>query len=205
MPFCRATTFLKQYESKTNQIESILSHNRLNSFLLSIHFGHIKDINLRLQKHSNQNQRYLIQNDCQWKLHQVNQSSNLNFQCNYNSILIFLKKKIQDASNHLISALSILQSPPLRYVEKENKVDFKTADEVIQVSRIDHLIISQLNLMIFSFRCTQIINNIMACLLKARNSLITPKKRTLNDIQNSRNNVTNLFLCCRYRTIFFCN
>lgn len=64
-----------------------------------------------------------------------------------------------------MAALSILKSPPLRYIEKENKVDFKTADEVIQV-----------------------INNIMSSLLKGRNSLITPKKRTLKDIQHSMNN-----------------
>lgn len=73
--------------------------------------------------------------------------------------------QIQDASNHLMEALSILKSPPLRYIEKENKVDFKSADEVITI-----------------------INSIMQSLLKGRNSLITPRKRTLSDIQNSFNN-----------------
>jgi hypothetical protein len=29
------------------------------------------DINLRLHKHSSPNQRTIVQNDCQWKLHQV--------------------------------------------------------------------------------------------------------------------------------------
>lgn len=64
-----------------------------------------------------------------------------------------------------MEALSILKSPPLRYIEKENKVDFKNADEVITI-----------------------INNIMQSLLNGRNSLITPRKRTLSDLQNSLNN-----------------
>ena len=83
-----------------------------------------------------------MQSNSQWKLHQI-----------------------QDASNHLMAALSILKSPPLRYIEKENKVDFKSSSEVVKI-----------------------IDILMASLLKGRNSLITPRKRTLSDIQNSFNN-----------------
>ena len=64
-----------------------------------------------------------------------------------------------------MEALSILKSPPLRYIEKENKVDFKNADEVITI-----------------------INSIMQSLLKGRNALIVPRKRTVSEIQNSSEN-----------------
>jgi hypothetical protein len=99
------------------------------------------DINLRLHKHSSPNQRTIVQNDCQWKLHQI-----------------------QDASNHLMSALYLLSSPPLRYNEDENKFDFKSAEEIIEM-----------------------INNVMSCLQRGRNSLIVPKKRTIEELQTSRN------------------
>ncbi|CAG2102652.1 unnamed protein product [Medioppia subpectinata] len=68
------------------------------------------DINLRLHKHSIPNQRTIVQNDCQWKLHQI-----------------------QDASNHLMSALYLLSSPPLRFDRNESKFDFRSAQEVIEV------------------------------------------------------------------------
>jgi len=99
------------------------------------------DINVRLHKHSSPNQRFIVQNDCQWKLHQI-----------------------QDASNHLMSALNVLVSPPLRYIEKEKRYDFTSAEEVIQM-----------------------INSVMSCLQKGRNSLIVPKKRTIEELQSSRN------------------
>jgi len=35
-----------------------------------------------------------------------------------------------------MSALCLLSSPPLRYNEDENKFDFKTAEEVIEVYNI---------------------------------------------------------------------
>ncbi|RWS06365.1 protein rogdi-like protein [Dinothrombium tinctorium] len=99
------------------------------------------DINLRLHKHTVPNQRFIVQNDCQWKLNQI-----------------------QDASNHLMAALSYLSAPPLRFDEDGNKFDFTSADEVIQM-----------------------INNVMNCLHKGRNALIVPKKRTIEELQNSRN------------------
>ncbi|RWS30562.1 protein rogdi-like protein [Leptotrombidium deliense] len=99
------------------------------------------DITVRLHKHPVPTQRFVVQNDCQWKLHQI-----------------------QDASNHLMAAFAYLCSPPLRYKEGEKKFDFTTADEVIQM-----------------------INSIMNCLHKGRNSLIVPKKRTIEELQNSRN------------------
>jgi hypothetical protein len=99
------------------------------------------DINLRLHKHSVPQQRFIVQNDCMWKLHQI-----------------------QDASNHLMAGLSLLSSPPLRYNDDENKFDFRSAEEVIQM-----------------------INSVMSCLQKGRTSLIVPKKRTIEELQNSRN------------------
>ncbi|XP_054155042.1 protein rogdi-like isoform X2 [Oppia nitens] len=96
------------------------------------------DISLRLHKHAIPNQRTIVQNDCQWKLHQI-----------------------QDASNHLISALNLLTSPPLRYDSNDNKYDFRSAQEMI--------------------------NNVMGCLQRGRNSLIVPKKRTIEELQSSRN------------------
>lgn len=41
--------------------------------------------------------------------------------------------QIQDAANHLMAALMLLSSPPLRYNEEDHKYDFKSADELIQV------------------------------------------------------------------------
>ena len=101
------------------------------------------DINIRLPKHTASSLRFFIQNDCQWKLHQI-----------------------QDAANHLAAALSLLSSPPppLRFVESENKFDFRSAEEVIQM-----------------------INNIMSYLQKGRNSLIVPKTKTIDELRNSRN------------------
>ncbi|KAI7693024.1 hypothetical protein SSS_03250 [Sarcoptes scabiei] len=70
------------------------------------------DINIRLHKHPQMNHRTIVQNDCQWKLHQI-----------------------LDASNHLRSALNILDMPSLRLDEKTNKkFNFKTAEDVIGVA-----------------------------------------------------------------------
>ena len=41
--------------------------------------------------------------------------------------------QIQDASNHLMAAMSLLAAPPMRFDEQESKFDFQSAEEVIQV------------------------------------------------------------------------
>ena len=51
--------------------------------------------------------------------------------------------QIQDASNHLSAALSLLTSPPMRYDTNQKKFDFKSAEEVIKVT---HLVNSMVNL-----------------------------------------------------------
>ncbi|KAI7693025.1 hypothetical protein SSS_03250 [Sarcoptes scabiei] len=100
------------------------------------------DINIRLHKHPQMNHRTIVQNDCQWKLHQI-----------------------LDASNHLRSALNILDMPSLRLDEKTNKkFNFKTAEDVIGL-----------------------INNIITCLDRGRKSLIIPKKRSIEELQRSLN------------------
>ncbi|XP_046912071.1 uncharacterized protein LOC124493062 [Dermatophagoides farinae] len=99
------------------------------------------DINIRLHKHPQVNHRTIVQNDCQWKLHQI-----------------------LDASNHLRSALNILDMPPLRFNDNIKKFDFKTAEEVIEL-----------------------INNIMVCLDRGRKSLVVPKKRSIEELQRSSN------------------
>jgi len=99
------------------------------------------DINIRLHKHPQVNHRTIVQNDYQWKLHQI-----------------------LDSSNHLVSALNILDTPPLRFNDSIRKFDFKTAEEVVEL-----------------------INNVMVCLQRGRNSLIVPKKRSIEDLQNSCN------------------
>lgn len=53
----------------------------------------------------------------------------------------FFGCQIQDAANHLTSALDLLTSPPLRFSYDQGKYDFHSADEVIQVS----VILVQLN------------------------------------------------------------
>ena len=91
-----------------------------------------QDINLRLHKHSNSNLRTIVQNDCQWKLHQV--CHRLPFPLVYYTFYMWIiYMQIQDASNHLMSALHVLSSPPLRYDENQNKFDFRSAQEVIEV------------------------------------------------------------------------
>ncbi|KAI1291783.1 Protein rogdi [Halotydeus destructor] len=72
--------------------------------------------------------------------------------------------QIQDASNHLMAALGILKYPPLRFVDGAKKFDFISAEEIVQI-----------------------INNVMTSLHRGRNSLIIPKKRTIDELQSSRN------------------
>lgn len=86
-----------------------------------------QDINIRLHKHPQVNHRTIVQNDFQWKLHQV-----CSLWCELLLKLSILQ--ILDASNHLVSALNILDTPPLRFNDKNHKFDFKTADEVVSVS-----------------------------------------------------------------------
>ncbi|XP_029848679.1 protein rogdi isoform X1 [Ixodes scapularis] len=63
------------------------------------------DITLRIPKHAMPNLRTIVQNDCQWKLQQV-----------------------QDAGNNLLQALSLLTPPPLK-----TRFEFKSAEEVTQL------------------------------------------------------------------------
>ena len=72
--------------------------------------------------------------------------------------------QIQDAANHLTNALDLLTSPPLRFSYDQGKYDFHSADEVIQM-----------------------INTLMSYLQKGRSALFVPKKRTIEELQASRN------------------
>lgn len=97
------------------------------------------DVHLKLHKHSIPSHRTLVQNDCQWKLQQI-----------------------QDAGNHLLSALQMFSSLPS--VSSDGKLEFQSAEEV-----------------------EQIVNNLMGCLQRGRACLIIPKKRTIDELQLSRN------------------
>lgn len=85
-----------------------------------------------------------------------------------------------------MAALNLLISPPLRYKEQERKFDFKNADEIIQVCDVC-VCSTQLTEVAAPF---QVINGIMSCLHKGRNALIIPKKRTIEELQSSRNMVS---------------
>ncbi|KAH7958372.1 hypothetical protein HPB49_001056 [Dermacentor silvarum] len=63
------------------------------------------DIALRIPKHPGTTLRTIVQNDCQWKLQQV-----------------------QDAGNNLMTALQLLTPPP-----PNSKFEFKSAEEVTQL------------------------------------------------------------------------
>ncbi|KAG9510507.1 Protein rogdi [Fragariocoptes setiger] len=71
--------------------------------------------------------------------------------------------QIQDSMNHLIKAIDLLASPPLR-MGNSNKYDFKSAEEIIQLT-----------------------NSVMNRLQRSRNSLVVPIKRTIEDSQASHN------------------
>lgn len=71
--------------------------------------------------------------------------------------------QIQDAINHLSNAQDLLTSTPLR-MSADNKHEFKSADEVLQL-----------------------VNDVMSCLQKSRSSLLIPKKRTIEELQLSQN------------------
>ena len=43
------------------------------------------DINMKLHKHSNPNQRYLVQNNFQWKLHQVREAKRISLFIHFHS------------------------------------------------------------------------------------------------------------------------
>ncbi|CAG2117901.1 unnamed protein product, partial [Medioppia subpectinata] len=137
-----STTHLDQIKIlATLSADNICYAKTMSVITMNYNYLLSQDINLRLHKHSIPNQRTIVQNDCQWKLHQI-----------------------QDASNHLMSALYLLSSPPLRFDRNESKFDFRSAQEVIEM-----------------------VNNIMSCLQRGRNSLIVPKKRTIEELQSSRN------------------
>ncbi|KAG8199807.1 hypothetical protein JTE90_000899 [Oedothorax gibbosus] len=97
------------------------------------------DILLKLHKHSVPSHRTIVQNDCQWKLQQI-----------------------QDAGNHLSLALQIFASLPP--TNSHGKLNFENAEEVIHV-----------------------VNNLMGCLQRGRSCLLIPKKRTIVELQKSRN------------------
>ncbi|XP_074599052.1 rogdi atypical leucine zipper [Brevipalpus obovatus] len=99
------------------------------------------EITVRLPKHSSNSLKFTIIGDCVWKLNQI-----------------------QDASNHLMAAMSLLTAPPMRFDEQESKFNFQSAEEVIQV-----------------------IDDIMGCLKRGRNSLVVPKTKTIEELRNSRN------------------
>ncbi|XP_042909172.1 protein rogdi isoform X2 [Parasteatoda tepidariorum] len=64
------------------------------------------DVLLKLHKHSVPSHRTIVQNDCQWKLQQI-----------------------QDAGNHLALALQIFSSLPA--ANMDGKLEFQSAEEVI--------------------------------------------------------------------------
>lgn len=72
--------------------------------------------------------------------------------------------QIQDALNHLSNAIDLLASTPLRLEHLENKYDFRSSEEVLQL-----------------------INDVMNSLQKSRSSLLIPKKRTIEELQHSQN------------------
>lgn len=90
-------------------------------------------MNIRLHKHSVPNQRYVIPNDNVWKLYQVSHSPETGTLIIDSNPVLRDCEQIQDAANHLTSALDILSAPPLRFKYSEGKYDFHSADEVIQV------------------------------------------------------------------------
>ncbi|GFQ66481.1 protein rogdi [Trichonephila clavata] len=97
------------------------------------------DIVLKLHKHSVPSHRTIVQNDCQWKLQQI-----------------------QDAARHLSNALQIFSSLPP--TNSKGKLTFHSAEEVVHV-----------------------VNSLMGCLQRGRSALLIPKKRTINELQRSRN------------------
>lgn len=115
----------------TDQIQAVVT-------LVGDNISHA-DIHLKLHKHSIPSHRTLVQNDCQWKLQQI-----------------------QDAGNHLSLALQTLSSLPTLHPNR--KLDFGSAEEVVHV-----------------------VNNLMGCLQRGRACLLIPKKRTITELQHSRN------------------
>ncbi|XP_013774281.1 protein rogdi-like isoform X1 [Limulus polyphemus] len=97
------------------------------------------DINLRIHKHQVPSHRTIVQNDCQWKLQQI-----------------------QDAGNHLMLALHLL--PSHASTNQQNKYNFRSAEEV-----------------------TEMVNKLMSCLQRGRACLIIPKRKTIDELQKSRN------------------
>lgn len=71
-------------------------------------------------------------------------------------------QQIQDAANHLQQAIAHIDNVDPQYC-------FKTSDEVMHI-----------------------LGNILGCLQRSRTSLIVPKKKTIDDLIQSRNMVNNL-------------
>ncbi|KAG1663989.1 Protein rogdi [Nymphon striatum] len=69
-------------------------------------------------------------------------------------------QQLQDAGNHVWQAINIISMMPKNFKE----TDFHASEHVIQV-----------------------LNNIMGCLQRGRSSLLIPKKRTIEEIINSKN------------------
>lgn len=72
--------------------------------------------------------------------------------------------QIQDAANHLSNAIDLLTSTSLRISHVDDKYDFRSSEEVLQL-----------------------VNDVMNCLQKSRSSLLIPKKRTIEELQHSQN------------------
>lgn len=55
------------------------------------------------------------------------------------SATFFCILQVLDSSNHLVSALNILDTPPLRFNDNIRKFDFKTVEEVVEVFYIGNI------------------------------------------------------------------
>ncbi|GIX92143.1 protein rogdi [Caerostris extrusa] len=70
--------------------------------------------------------------------------------------------KIQDAGQHFVKSFRIFDSLPPP--NEQGKLDFKSAEEVVHV-----------------------VNSLMGCLQRGCSALLIPKKRTISELQQSRN------------------
>lgn len=138
------TTTSKQYNlfyCSQNQLDVIKISTTLEGYKITD-----ADINIKLSsKHPMQTIKTCIKETpnypfC-WRLHQI-----------------------QDAVNHLSNAIDLLTTTPLRLSGQDNKYDFRSAEEVLQL-----------------------VNDVMNSLQKSRSSLLIPKKRTIEELQHSQN------------------
>lgn len=138
------TTTPKQYNlfyCSQNQLDVIKINTILEGYKITN-----ADINIKLSsKHPIQTIKTCVKetpnNPFCWRLHQI-----------------------QDATNHLSNAIDLLTSTSLRISSVDDKYDFRSSEEVLQL-----------------------INDVMNCLQKSRSSLLIPKKRTIEELQHSQN------------------